>query len=83
MLFRSLTESVKDALKYNSQNTREDEVEKLMIQFVDALKSRYNQVQIEDVKKGILNGTYGDYGKYNWVNTKVLIDWVRQNGCTY
>jgi len=77
-LIAELTENVRDALKYNSQDISSDKIEEIMIQFVDALKAKYKQVEIENVKKAILNGTYGDYGKYNWINTKVLIDWVRQ-----
>ena len=73
-----LTDNVRDALKYNSQDIGTDKISEIMIQFIDALKTRYREADIEDVKKAILNGTYGDYGKYNWVNTKVLIDWVRQ-----
>ena len=73
-----LTDNVRDALKYNSQDIGTDKISEIMGLFVDTLKSRYKEVDIEEVKKAILNGTYGDYGKYNWVNTKVLIDWVRQ-----
>ena len=73
-----LTDNVRDALKYNSQDIGTDKISEIMGLFIDALKTRYKEVDINDVKKAILNGTYGDYGKYNWINTKVLIDWVRQ-----
>ena len=73
-----LTDNVRDALKYNSQDIGTEKISEIMELFIDALKSRYKELDIDEVKKAILNGTYGDYGKYNWVNTKVLIDWVRQ-----
>lgn len=73
-----LTDNVRDALKYNSQDISSEKISEIMELFTDALKSRYKEVDINDVKKAILNGTYGDYGKYNWINAKVLTDWVRQ-----
>jgi len=73
-----LTDNVRDALKYNSQDITSEKISEIMVLFTDALKSRYKETNIEDVKKAILNGTYGDYGKFNWINSKILIDWVRQ-----
>jgi len=73
-----LTDNVRDALKYNSQDIGTEKISEIMELFIDALKTRYKEVDIDDVKKAILNGTYGDYGKYNWINAKVLIEWVRQ-----
>ena len=72
-----LTDNILDALRFNSQNTGTDEIKKLAEQFVLALKSKFHQMEIEDVKRAILNGTYGDYSTYKWVNAKVLIEWTR------
>ena len=73
----NLTDNIQDALRFNSQNTGADEIKELAEQFVVALKSKFHQMEIEDVKRAILNGTYGDYGTYKWVNAKVLIEWTR------
>ena len=55
-LIIQLTGSVKDVLKYNSQDIGTDKIEEVMILFIDALKTRYKEVDIEDVKQAIING---------------------------
>lgn len=71
-----LTDSIKLALEFNSQNADASDIEKLTNQFVGALKSKFKEMELKDVKKAILNGLYS--GDYTWINARILVTWTKQ-----
>lgn len=75
-LIFQLLETVKIALDFNSQDTGPEDIEKLTKLFAGALKAKFKEMDLEDVKKGIKNGLYS--GDYTWVNARILVTWTRQ-----
>jgi len=71
-----LSDSIKLALEFNSQSADASDIERLTKQFAGALKSKFKEMDLEDVKKGILTGLYS--GDYTWVNARILVIWTKQ-----
>lgn len=73
-----LTDNIKLALEFNSQSADTSDIEKLVKQFAGALKAKFNDMDLKDVKQSIDNGLYGEYGSYKWLNARILVTWAKQ-----
>ena len=69
--------SVKKAFEVNGDEMNELKFVNLIDNLIEGLQRKFGLMEIEDIKIAITNGIYGEYGQWNRVSVKNMLNWVR------
>lgn len=78
-LKKILIHCAKKAYEVNGEEINELKLTNLMDNLIEGLQRKFGLMEIEDVKIALTNGIYGEYGAWNKVTVKNMLNWVRIN----